>query len=306
MTEMTNIIFIKGSKQSIVDFVNRGLNGCNSKVRISANMSGEQIADRLTDHGCPISMHSYLPIPATFCNYDTTAGMFCFSEWYEYGCQNNADEYNPDARERRWQELYDYLKAHPERFTANENDNYLYTDFDKALKELHPELIEPYRKYKRGYYRAEAYQLRKYGVIGWEDWGIKHYGCSYSVPMDLWRVKCETKECLCLSFQLIDAPDYPVSFLRYLNGLEGITVYAYGFAPLDAHLYPSWYQYNGRKDKVVWKDVSEDPKFEEYKESLKPQPDYNPNTVDAEAEYKVLEGYVQDFLQDLDTELRTS
>lgn len=40
---MTNIVFIKGAKQSIVDFINRGLKGCKSKVRISADMSGEQI-----------------------------------------------------------------------------------------------------------------------------------------------------------------------------------------------------------------------------------------------------------------------
>ena len=78
---MTNIVFIKGAKQSIVDFINRGLKGCKSKVRISADMTGGQIVDRLNGHGCPISMQSYLPIPTTFCNYDTTAGMMCFSEW---------------------------------------------------------------------------------------------------------------------------------------------------------------------------------------------------------------------------------
>lgn len=57
-----NHIFIKGTKQSIVDFINRGLKGCNSKVRISADLSGEQIADRLNGHGCPITMQSYQPI----------------------------------------------------------------------------------------------------------------------------------------------------------------------------------------------------------------------------------------------------
>lgn len=39
MADITNIIFIKGSKQSIVNFINRGLKGCNSKVRVSAGMS---------------------------------------------------------------------------------------------------------------------------------------------------------------------------------------------------------------------------------------------------------------------------
>ena len=46
MEDITNIIFIKGSKQTIVDFINRGLVGCSSKVRVSAGMSGAEIAGR--------------------------------------------------------------------------------------------------------------------------------------------------------------------------------------------------------------------------------------------------------------------
>ena len=190
---MTNIIFIKGSKQSILDFINRGLIGCNSQVRISADMSGDQIVDRLNGYGCPITMYSYLSTSAV-----SSGGGF-----------NNA-------------------------------------------------------------------------------------------PLDIWKVKKETTEGLCLSFQVIDPLDYPVSFFRYINGIAGITVYAYGF---DAILYPSWYQYDGRKDEVVWKNVKEDPKWEEYKETIKTQSDYNPNTVNAEAEYKVLEGYVQEFRKGLNEEL---
>ena len=294
---MTNIVFIKGAKQSIVDFINRGLKGCNSKVRVSTDMSGGQIVDRLNGHGCPISMQSYLPIPTTFCNYDTTAGMMCFSEWYVCGCRNKAYDYDPELAHARWQEIHDYLQAHPECFTPDEEGSYEYADLYKAMKDLHPELIEPYRKYQRGYYNAVSYQRLKYGVVGWEEWGIKQYGCPESVPLDLWRVKFETKEELCLSFQAIDALDYPIAFLKFINGLDDITVYAYGF---DDCTCPSWYQYNGRKDEVVWKDALEDPKFEEYKEVLKTQEDYNPNTVDSETEYKVLEGYVKEFLKELD------
>ena len=177
MIEMTNIVFINGSQPSVVDFINRGLIGCNSKVRISADMSGEEIADRLNNYGCPITMYSFLPLPVV-----PTGGIF------------------KDA------------------------------------------------------------------------------------PLDLWKVKKETSEYLCLSFQVIDAFDYPVSFLKYINGMAGVTIYAYGF---DSQLHPSWYQYNGCKDEVVWKTVQTD----------------NPNTVDDEAEYKVLEGYVQDFLKELDESL---
>lgn len=40
MEDITNIIFIKGSKQSIVDFINRGLEGSRVKKRVSDSMSG--------------------------------------------------------------------------------------------------------------------------------------------------------------------------------------------------------------------------------------------------------------------------
>lgn len=293
---MTNIVFIKGAKQSVVDFINRGLKGCKSKVRISADMSGEQIADRLNGHGCPITMHSYLPMPATFFHYDTTEGPLSFGLWYQWGCRDNSDDYDQDLFHARWQEMYDFLKAHPERFTADEDGNYESTDYDQALKDIHSELIDAYRKYLHRYACAASYQKWKYGVVGWEEWGMKHYGCPNSVPLDLWKLKCETEEELCLSFQLIDPLDYPISFLKYMNSTDGVTVYAYGF---DYETYPSWYQYNGLKDELVINDVSEDPRFEEYKAAYGKQPDYNPKIADSEASYKVLETYVQKFMKNI-------
>lgn len=293
---MTNIVFIKGAKHSVVDFINRGLKGCTSKVRISADMTGEQIVDHLNGHGCPITMHSYLPMPATFLHYDTINGPSCFSEWYQWGKSGKTHDYDPEQIHARGQEMYDYLKVHPERFTANEDGNYEYTDFDQALREIHPELIEAYRKYKHQCHSAASYQKRKYGVVGWEEWGLKYYGCPESVPMDIWKVKHETGKELCLSFQLIDPLDYPISFLKYLNSINGITIYAYGF---DYETYPSWFQYNGLKNELVMNDVSENKRFEEYKNAYGNQPDYNPKIADPEAAYKVLENYVQAFLKNI-------
>ena len=43
MEDITNIIFIKGSKQSIVDFINRGLKGSKAKNHVSESMSGAEI-----------------------------------------------------------------------------------------------------------------------------------------------------------------------------------------------------------------------------------------------------------------------
>ena len=124
------------------------------------------------------------------------------------------------------------------------------------------------------------HQKRKYGVIGRKAWSKEHNGCPESVPLDLWKLKCETEEELCLSFQLIDPLDYPISFLKYLNSINGVTVYAYGF---DYETYPSWYQYNGLKDELVWKGDDEDSTL----------------LADSEASYKVLEGYVKEFLKEL-------
>lgn len=186
MPRTINIIFIKGTKHSIVDFINRGLKGCKSVVRVSTDMSVAMIANRLMEPGTPVSMQSYMPI-----------------------------------------------------------------------------------------------------------------GCPENEPFDIWNIRYETKECVCLSTQ-IDTTLFPAAFLRHINGMDGITVYAYGF---NSPAYQPWYQYNGRTDELTEKDVLTDPRFEEYKEALKQQPDYKPKTVDAEAAYKVLERYVQDFRKELEQEL---
>lgn len=181
-----NTFFIKGSKQSIVDFINRGLKGCKSSVRFSADMSVAKIANCLMEPGTPVSMQSYMPT-----------------------------------------------------------------------------------------------------------------GCPENEPFDIWNIRYETEECVCISTQ-IDTTQFPVAFLRHINGMNGITLYAYAF-PVPT--YQAWYQYNGRTDELTEKDVLTDPRFEQYKEALKQQADYNPKTVDAEASYKVLEGYLQDFRKELNEEM---
>lgn len=133
-------------------------------------------------------------------------------------------------------------------------------------------------------------------LIAGTNWCYEHYGCRGPMPFDKWQLLYDQDDMLCLITLLETPAAAPIPFLKFINGLDGITVYAYGF---DDCTCPSWYQYNGRKDEVVWKDALEDPKFEEYKEVLKTQEDYNPNTVDSETEYKVLEGYVKDLLKEL-------
>ena len=106
---------------------------------------------------------------------------------------------------------------------------------------------------------------------------------SENAPLDLWEVWYETDECLCLSFQLINTLEDPTPFLRYIHGFDGISIYAYGF---DSPFYSSWYQYNGQKDEVIKKNVMEELKI-----------------TDSDATYKVLEGYVKNFLKELNESL---
>ena len=77
---VSNHIYIAGSKQAIVDFLNKGLKGNKVKERVSLNMSGEEIVALMNGLEQPLSMGSYFPRPKTFDTYDTTNEMKSFSD----------------------------------------------------------------------------------------------------------------------------------------------------------------------------------------------------------------------------------
>ena len=111
--------------------------------------------------------------------------------------------------------------------------------FTKARTEL-TDPVEAYRKYVRGYRRAVAYQQKKYGVVGWYEWNSKHYGCKWAA-FERWKCLKDENGILCLSAE-VDSPwAPPVTFFKYMNSLEGITVYAYG---MEACYWG--YMWNGR------------------------------------------------------------
>ena len=55
---VTNHIYINGSKQAVVDFINKGLKGNKAKERVSTEMSGEDIVALINGLEQSLSMGS--------------------------------------------------------------------------------------------------------------------------------------------------------------------------------------------------------------------------------------------------------
>ena len=297
MEDITNIIFIKGSKQSVVDFINRGLKGSKVRNRVSELMSGAEIVNRLNGHGYPISMTSYIPMPRTYLTYDTTNTVKDFYSWYVEGMEPY-DTIDSSISHARQKELDDFIDSHKDMFSEQ---LYGIPCYNHAMKLLHPELKEAYRLYRNNYYQAKSYQKRKYGIIGWLDWCRANYGCTWPAPFDLWRLYKATKDCLCLVIEMNVSALVPDVFLRYLNCIDGLTVYAYGN---DNEDYDFWYQFNGQTNEFTKKNPWKDRNYKKYlKEFEKVEEDEG--YQESSAVGKVMTGYVRHFLKALDITLHS-
>jgi len=264
-------VFINGSKRAIVDFLNKGLKNNKQSLRVSCRMSGEHIAALLSDldRAQCLATFSFFPKPKTFEHWDTTNEMLSFREWYKNGC--TADKQPPgdmkafmDSYRAKEKEIYDFMLVHPNDFRpiipeekdpvlvafnrgqgidparSTSTPNFDPGDYDRAVGMMHPELVASYRKYVRGYRRAVAYQKKKYGLVGWYNWAAKHHGCKWAA-FERWKCLKDADGIICLT-AVVDSPwAPPVTFFKYMNSLEGITVYAHG---REAFSYA--YTYNGR------------------------------------------------------------
>ena len=298
MEDITNIIFIAGSKQSVVDFINRGLKGSKVRNRVSESMSGAEIVNRLNGHGYPISMTSYIPMPRTYLTYDTTNTVKDFYSWYVEGMGPD-DTIDSCISHARQKELDDFIDSHKDVF-----DEQLYgiPCYNHAMELLHPELKEAYRLYRHNYYQAKSYQKHKYGIIGWLDWCRTNYGCTWPAPFDVWRLYKETGDSLCLAIEMNVSALIPDVFLRYLNSIDGLTVYAYGN---DNEDYDFWYQFNGLSDELIRKNPWVDRKCRKYLKEFKNTEDDDTFNHEYNAVCKVMAGYVKDFLKALDITLHS-
>ena len=297
MEDITNIIFIKGSKQSVVDFINRGLKGSKVRNRVSELMSGAEIVNRLNGHGYPISMTSYIPMPRTYLTYDTTNSVKSFYSWYVEG-MGPYDMIDSCISHARQKELDDFIDSHKDAF-----DEQLYgiPCYNHAMELLHPELKEAYRLYRNSYYQARSYQKRKYGIIGWLDWCRANYGCIWPAPFDIWHLYRETENSLCLVIEINSSALVPDVFLRYLNSIDGLTVYAYGN---DNEDYDFWYQFNGQNNEITKKNPWKDRNYKKYRKEFE-KAEEDEGYQESSAVGKVMTGYVRHFLKALDITLHS-
>ena len=292
MADISNFIFIKGSKQSIVDFINRGLEGSRVKKRVSDSMSGAEIVNRLNDHGYPISMTSYIPMPRTYLTYDTTNTVKDFYSWYVEG-MGPYDMIDCHISHARQKELDDFIDSRKDVFGEV---LYEIPCYNHAMKLLHPELKDAYRLYRHNYYQAKSYQKHKYGIIGWLDWCRTNYGCTWPAPFDVWRLYKETGDNLCLAIEMNVCALIPDVFLRYMNSIDGLTVYAYGN---DNEDYDFWYQFNGQNNEITKKNPWKDRNYKKYRKEFE-KTEEDESYQEYSAVGKVMTGYVKDFLKELD------
>lgn len=278
-------VFINGSKKAIVDFLNKGLKNNKLSLRVSTRMPGEQIASLLADldrKHC-LATFSFLPHPKTFDHWDTTNKMVSFLEWYKNRCEDKSRDIE-DARATyfaRDKEIYDFMIAHPNDFQpitheeihkdvvefyhgmgidlarTTSTSNFSQEDYDRAVGMIHPELIAPYRKYVRGYRRAVAYQKKKYGLVGWYDWAVKHHGCKWA-SFERWHCLKDANGILCLTAEVESPWAPPITFFEYMNNMDGLTVYAYGREACY------WgYMWNGRTREGAEVDPDKDSRYEQ-------------------------------------------
>ena len=299
-----NTFFIKGTKQSVANLLNLGLKRTKTRKRVSAQMSGEEMVSLLNGMEQCLQFSSFIPRPKTYDEYDTTNRMLDFVSWHARGW-TDSDKDDTDTYQKRMAEINEYIETHPELFPPIEQlekkktDLYIIEDAYqlKALRMMHPELVEEHKKYVRGYKRAEAYQAKKYGAVGWLDWARKNYGCKWSMGIERWAVVKETDDCFCLSAFTKTPWSPPIAFFDFLNKKEGVTIYAYCFERF------AWAcMCNGRTDEVIDKNLSEEEHYAEYEEKYKNSENYDPEMPEA-VDDLIIHGYIDAFKAEIAKEI---
>ena len=302
-------LYIKGSKKAVVDFLNLGLRGNKSKDRVPLRKTGKEIVALLNALDKPLQMGSYLPRPKTFDTWDTTNNLSDFYQWYREGCVRHSDH---EILRERVKEIEDYMLAHPSDFqkvplekdelfgSPDEAEGFIYSDYEGALRMLHPELILEYEKYVRGYKRAKAYQQKKYGVVGWYDWNCENYGCKWDEKLENWELICECDDSIVLSAQMETPWSVPMAFIEYINQIEGITIYAYG-----GETFAYFFSFNGRTGEQVWKDPDKDGRYDRFKKAYEKSEDYDSDWAPYAIADMIIVDYIEAFKAELEKEFLT-
>ena len=278
-------LILNGSKEAIVNLLNKALKHDKSSKRLSARMTGKRIAS-LTY--C-LTESSFLPRPKTYDHWDTTNSVNSFFNWFCHGCKNDQPAHLTKAlsklSEKRHAEIYNYLVAHPELFkplptgyrtalhladkdsetsesSKQPKPRFPSEYYNHALELLHPKLLPAYRRYVRGYYRARKYQQDKYGAVGWREWSNLNYGCKWAT-FGGWKCLRDENGVLCLAAHVQSPWSPPHKIFDYISSQDGITAYAHGYDICE------WgYTYVGTTHELTIIDPSKDICREDYLQEL--------------------------------------
>ena len=258
---VSNHIYIAGSKQAIVDFLNKGLKNDKVKKRVSIYMSGEEIVALINGMERPLSMGSYFPCPKTFDTYDTTNGMKSFFRWWEATLEKKEIELEIGVRidypNGEMEKLQEFIKTHKAEIPD--------IDQETALRMMYPNFYRMYRKYVKGYCQAKYYQKKKYGVVGWYDWNKANYGCKWDCAFGVWKCEKDKDDTLCFSVSISTPWSPAYKFVENLNKFDGITVYAYAWGDMN---WPFFFWYNGRKNEGDAIEPKDDERYEQCKKEI--------------------------------------
>ena len=135
-------------------------------------------------------------------------------------------------------------------------------------------------------------------LIAGTNWCYEHYGCRGPIPVDKWQLLYDRDDMLCLITLLETPAPSPIPFLKYINGLDNVTVYAFGCLPPDG-----WpYLFPGRLQAVSLIDPYQDRLHAQYLQTLNPD-DYEESDMPIEAANMVQEFYMEAFEAELCKEL---
>ena len=135
-------------------------------------------------------------------------------------------------------------------------------------------------------------------LIDGTNWCYEHYGCRGPMPFDKWQLLYDQDDMLCIFTLLETLEAAPIPFLKHINGLDDVTVYAFGSMPPDG-----WtYLFLGRLQAVSLIDPYEDRLHAQYLQTLNPD-DYEESDMSIEAANMVQEFYMEAFEEELCKEL---
>lgn len=171
---VSNTVTIKGTKKEMFNFFKK----VNPKVKQVENWNDYVISL----NSLKLTMRSWLPMPKTFVDWDTTNHMMSF-DWY---CMED-------------------LKKLKKKYKTTTSRGYL-----NAMATLQAKYLE----YVKGYKAAKRYQKQKYGVVGWYDYNCLTLGCKWNAQIEDFRVVAEEENVITIKCSMETPWSAPIPFLE--------------------------------------------------------------------------------------------